>query len=468
VYKELYIKFNFEHRRFLIFPNRFRFEIVFGSPGSGKSSLAVEAIAQIVVLRPKAKILVTANSNSACDELGERLLKYLSIRQVFRFYSPSRINELDERQKKLLLVKCSNLDTDINVARRVYESEIMNYNVVISTIVNCGRLMQLPVTHFDYVIIDECASVSEVFTTIPLSLVMNGQKRNFKASFTFLGDPKQLSAIVHSPFSEKLGTNISIMERAMKLKPYQYDPLNGYDEKYIVQLTNNFRSHQSIIDFSSQSFYNSKLVSYQKKEIANLALKWKELPNKDVPIIFQASWQPSEKDGKSFFNKGDLSYVEKYVRKLLKEGINGTKITHEDIGIISPYAGQQRKLQKMFSNKIEIGTVEYFQGREKLIVIVTTVRSATKTIGFLNNPKRLNVALTRAKALLIVIGNPETLGKDALFSRFIAFCHERNACVGNIPAWVIRKGTAKSKVSSSLSSSNSDLIHSFENFNLDG
>lgn len=78
-------------------------------------------------------------------------------------------------------------------------------------------------------------------------------------------------------------------------------------------------------------------------------------------------------------------------------------------------------------NNIQIGSVEIFQGQEKRIIIVSTVRSNTSTIGFLDNEKRLNVLLTRAKALLIIIGNPKTLSKDKYWSKVIQYCRNNSS-----------------------------------------
>lgn len=203
------------------------------------------------------------------------------------------------------------------------------------------------------------------------------------------------------------------------------------------QLTDNFRSHHLILDFSNKQFYNSILNARQKKEIANFAIGWELLPNPDVPVLFHASWTPSTVDGTSLVNEGDINFVKKYVYALLNQGINGKKVLAAHIGIISPYAAQRELLKQVFPY-IEIGTVEYFQGREKLVIIVSAVRSNTETIGFLKNEKRLNVALTRAKALMIVIGNPETLGKNKFWRKFIASCVELKAKIGKIPSWVYK------------------------------
>lgn len=410
------------------FPSPF---IVFGPPGTGKTSTLVEAVAQIVKLRPYAKILLTVNSNSACDEIGERLLKFVSANKMFRYYSPSFAKKLDRIHPKVK--PCSNVKYGYHINPTI--QEIMSYNVVIATLVNSGRLRSIGKEHFDFIFIDECASSAEAYVAIPIIL---GMKKNipFKTSIVLLGDPKQLGQIMRTFHSERFGFSISLMERVMTMEYYRYP----YNPRYIVQLTDNFRSHQAILAFSNKEFYNSILQAKQVETIANFAVGWNLLPNPEIPILFHASWVPSEQEGTSLFNCGEISIVKKYVGNMLRDGINGKRVTMKDIGIISPYASQREKLRQVYPSGVEIGTVEYFQGREKLIVIVTSVRSKTPTVGFLKNEKRLNVALTRAKALLIVIGNPETLGKNHFWRKFIQLCCRNKASVGKVPNWVLQKG----------------------------
>ena len=397
--------------------------IVFGPPGTGKTSTLVEAVAQIANLLPSAKVLVTVNSNSACDEIGDRLLKFCGANKMYRFYSPSFAKKINRVHPKLK--SCSNLKYGYHV--QPSHQEFSSYNVIICTLVNSGRLKGLGPNHFDFIFIDECASSAEPYVNIPMSLAIKEGKK-FSASVILLGDPKQLGQIMRTHHSERYGFSVSLMERVMGLDSYKFP----FNPQRIVQLIDNFRSHASILDYSNKKFYNSILN-------AKFAIGWSMLPNPQIPVVFHASWAPSELDGTSQFNCGDIAIVRKHVGCLLREGIDGKKVHPKDIGIISPYAAQRERLMQIYTNGIEIGTVEYFQGREKLIVIVSSVRSKTPTIGFLKNEKRLNVALTRAKALLIVIGNPETLGKNKFWRDFIAQCCENKATVGKVPGWLRNK-----------------------------
>jgi helicase MOV-10 len=116
----------------------------------------------------------------------------------------------------------------------------------------------------------------------------------------------------------------------------------------------------------------------------------------------------SKKEGKSSYNNGEINIVSSYVNNLIKSGLKNNKITAEDIGVVTPYKAQSEKLKKVLPKNVEVGTTEYFQGREKLIMIISTVKSKAG-IGFLKDERRLNVCMTRAKALMIVVGNAETL-----------------------------------------------------------
>lgn len=397
--------------------------------GTGKTSTLVEAIAQIVKLQPSAKILVTANSNTACDEIGERLLQFIPRYKLYRLYSPSFDISFSDRYKRIhpLMKPISNMKRDNN-QYPTYE-EFYSYSVVISTLVNSGRLITANIksNHFDYIVIDECASTIEPISIIPL-VMLGASAGSINAQIVLAGDHKQLQGIVHSYFDEKHGFGISLMERVMMLKQYEFP----FDARYVTQLTENFRSHEAILRFSNYRFYHSVLEAKQKKEIADFAIGWERLPNKNFPLIFHSILNPSEMDGTSLFNNEEIHVVATYVNRLLQDGINDKKVHAIDIGIICPYGAQRKRLEQRFKyvSDLEVGTVDAFQGREKLIIIMSTVRSKTPTVGFLKNEKRLNVALTRAKALLIVVGNGETLQMNKLWYKFLNYCFQNGAMVG--------------------------------------
>lgn len=193
---------------------------------------------------------------------------------------------------------------------------------------------------------------------------------------------------------------------------YLQRPDKSFNSKYVTQLLDNFRSHPAILHFSNEMFYDSKLRAKAADEVKEWAYDWSSLPNKTFPILFHCVTSPSiiEKGETSSFNYGELKKVRHYVDLLLKYGVSGKEVTESDIGIVTPYKAQHNLLKKNLKcfPQIEIGSAEYYQGREKKIIIFSTVKSRSR-IGFLNSERRLNVCITRAKSLLIVIGNANTL-----------------------------------------------------------
>ena len=223
------------------------------------------------------------------------------------------------------------------------------------------------------------------------------------------------------------------MERLMDNDKKYKRTKNGYDDKYVVQLKQNYRNHPAIMHFSNKHFYDSQLVSMRTDR-----LKHKLITNEEFPIIFHANKSLSQEVGTSLKNEGELLILKVYVQVLLGSKDKGTSQNHvqqSDIGIISPYSAQRNRMIEMFSKvypKVEIGTVDSFQGREKKIIFVSCVRSGTSHVGFLRNEKRLNVALTRAQSLLIIIGNSATLQKCSIWNKFITYCFENKATVGDV------------------------------------
>jgi AAA domain len=143
--------------------------VVFGPPGTGKTSCIVECIAQIIKTKPTARIMVTAQSNSACDEVGERLLKYVSQNKIFRFYSPSLLNP-ENGETSAVLRKTSNLRNKKN--QFPTKEEFYHFNVVIVTLMSCSRLVQFDGIgmnhHFDYIFLDEAAAAMEPEAYVPI------------------------------------------------------------------------------------------------------------------------------------------------------------------------------------------------------------------------------------------------------------------------------------------------------------
>ena len=408
--------------------------ILFGPPGTGKTSTLVEAIGQIYRLKPEARILVSATSNFACNEIASRLLKVIPKNYVFRFFSKSAERLILEMSYDL--IERSNLNTGSH--RFPSWDEIYGTRVLICTLTSAGRLIQgeIKQNHFSFVFIDECGSATEASSLIPIAGIIT-EAHCLKGSIILSGDPMQLGPIIRSTFAEKMGLGVSMLERLMNHNIYEKDANNAFNPLLITKLVKNYRSHKDILNFSNVNFYTNELLPVAKSENVNWALNWYLLPSRWFPIIFESVIGSflREEDSTSYYNRKEIDTVTYYLETLLRIGVNGRQIMQSEIGVISPYKKQCIKIRQECSrrgwNGIEVGSVEQYQGREKPVIILSTVRSKTRSVGFLDNVKRLNVALTRAKALLIIIGNPETLQKDENWSKFIQYCHANDAIRGN-------------------------------------
>ncbi|WAR04876.1 M10B1-like protein, partial [Mya arenaria] len=249
------------------------------------------------------------------------------------------------------------------------------------------------------------------------------------------GDPKQLGPVLRSRFSFEYGLDLSIMERLMRdVREHQYRDDKAYNVRYITKLVRNYRSHDDILRIPRQLFYDNELIACGDEMILNSMLGWDGLPNQKFPILFHSVFgnDEREEDSPSFFKRDEIAQVDKYLNKLLNKKKKGLQIKQADIGIIFPYRKQLREMIRMKKYNVKkgdimVGSVEEFQGQEFKVIIISTVRSNKSlayqeidllfNLGFLGNPKRFNVAITRARALLFVVGNPITLEQDPYWKR---------------------------------------------------
>jgi len=158
---------------------------------------------------------------------------------------------------------------------------------------------------------------------------------------------------------------------------------------------------------------------------------------------------PSGKDERqasspSFFNGDEASAVRGYIRDLKEH--RSLRLTDAMIGVISPYNAQCQKIRSVIKNQhpgVKVGSVEEFQGQERRAIIISTVRSSMDyvsydlrhTLGFVSNARRFNVAITRAQALVVIVGDPDVLGLDPLWRRFLNYIHNSGGWKGRKIGW---------------------------------
>ncbi len=417
--------------------------IIHGPPGTGKTTTVVELIRQAVARGEK--VLACAPSNLAVDNLLEKLVA--AGERAIRLGHPARVlKELQEHTLDLLV----DAHPDVAIARRLIreanqlrdkadrftrarplpgakaqmraearelyadarriESQIAEHLLDSATVL-CATLtgvdsQMLSDRTFDLVVIDEAAQAIEPACWIPL----------LRAGRVVLaGDHCQLPPTIISNEAAREGLSISLMERLLR----------ALGNEISRRLTTQYRMHESIMGFSSEEFYESSLAadpSVKEHLLSDLKdVTPGSLTSAPLTFIDTAGAgfdEEVEPDGESRRNPQEAELVGRQVQSLLDAGVNP-----RDIAVIAPYSAQVRLLRdKIAIEGLEIDTVDGFQGREKEAVVISLVRSNSNgEIGFLGDTRRMNVALTRARRKLIVIGDSATIAGHPFYHKLLEY-----------------------------------------------
>eukprot|EP00039_Didymoeca_costata_P004474 m.73459 g.73459 ORF g.73459 m.73459 type:complete len:1080 (+) comp12420_c0_seq2:243-3482(+) len=432
--------------------------LIWGPPGTGKSRTLVNAICAILLTQPNTKILVCAPSNAATDLLLKRVVSIMGDikKDAFRLNAASReIKDTDPVEAK----EYSSYDDDDDDGFAV--PNLSSYRVVFTTLTS-SPFAKLNGFQGDYILIDEAGHADEIETLIPMAWTFKQNTRVVLA-----GDPKQLGPVIHDKFCENFFLNKSMMERLMDHPMFS----SGAHPGNVVKLVKNYRSLPEILKLPSELFYNNDLEACCDPTIRDEFDGWTSLPNPKFPIVFHGvqGSHIQEDTSPSFCNLEELKVIKDWVQKLVVE----KKVKGENIGIITPYVKQVQKIRKYLKldrsseelTNIKTGTAEAFQGDERDVIIISTVRSlSNKTVfeepqeekeindknvtdskaqelidiafdekfklGFLRNAKRFNVSVTRSKKLYIVVGNPYLLVRDDNWGRLLKYCQENDSYTG--------------------------------------
>ncbi len=422
--------------------------IIHGPPGTGKTTTVVELIIQSIARGEK--VLAVAPSNTAVDNLLERLIDARQL--AVRIGHPARVAEklrdhsldgLVEQHENMPVIRdmyreaesifraaskwsraprkrgerdemradAKRLQADARrLEQHAIDSVLDRAKVICGTTTFSEEL--LGERWFDLIVIDEACQSTEPGCWVPL---LRGDK------IVLAGDHQQLPPTVLSIEAAKEGFAKSLMERQIEI----------YGDQLTRLLNVQYRMHEQIMQFSSKQFYDDQLVAHPS--VAQHLLS--ELEDVEAnestqfPLRFidtaGAGWDEElEPDGESKRNPQEAELVQRWVTRLIESGV-----AQSEIAVIAPYAAQVRLLRAGCSYRdVEIDTVDGFQGREKEAVIITLVRSNSKNeIGFLADRRRMNVALTRARRCLIVIGDSATLGGHDFYRDFFEYAESVGA-----------------------------------------
>jgi superfamily I DNA and/or RNA helicase len=418
--------------------------LIHGPPGTGKTTVLVEVIRQTVAQGKF--VFATAPSNTACDNLLECLVN--AEVPVVRLGHPARIMEhlrdytldfktaqhphskwIDEREREIDVLyrrldrhkerrtlhemekreirdQIRALKADVQALEsEVLQQVLAEARVFVGTHAGAADYL-LKKRTVDLLVMDEASQATEPSSWIPL---LKAQKA------VLAGDHFQLPPTVRSKEAEEGGLAVTLFEKLHKV----------LGEEYKTLLRVQYRMHEKIMNFSSRQFYQGQLIaddSVRRHVLADLPGLTRDPETEEAFVFLDTAGRGFEEKlepgSESRYNPEEAELVDAQVKRLLSLGVKP-----EDIAVISPYSAQVRYLTlKIGQPRIEVDSVDGFQGREKEVVILSLVRSNMEgEMGFLADTRRMNVAMTRAKRKLFVIGDSSTLSAIPFYQNFIQY-----------------------------------------------
>ena len=428
--------------------------VVHGPPGTGKTTTLVEAIYE--TLRREPQVLVCAQSNMAVDWISEKLVdrgvpvlrignptrvndKMLSftyerrfeahpdyellwaIRKAIRELRANRKRGGEAYHQKLSRLKERATELEIRINAQLFGEA----RVIACTLVGAGHRL-LEGQKFGTLFIDEAAQALEAACWIPIR----------RCSRVILaGDHCQLPPTVKSIAALKAGLGKTLMERIAEQKP-----------EVVTLLKMQYRMNEEIMRFSSDWFYGNQVESAPE-------VKYRSILDLDVPMEWvdtaeaygangtngangpYGTYEPHEAHGPeslSLLNRAEaeltLQTLQEYFEKIGKTRVLNERL---DVGVISPYRAQVQYLRSQFKKKeyfkpfrhlITVNTVDGFQGQERDIIVISLVRSNDEgQIGFLRDLRRMNVAITRARMKLIILGDATTMTRHPFYRKLYEY-----------------------------------------------
>jgi len=428
--------------------------IVHGPPGTGKTTTLVQAI-KAMIKQDHRQILVVAPSNTAVDLLSEKLAE--EGLNVLRIGNPARVSNrllaltldskiadheqmkvvralkkqaseyknmahkykrnfgrAEQEQRKALFNEAHKIMKEVgNTEQYMIDQVVAKAQVITATLVGANH-HTIRNLNFHTVVIDEAGQALEPACWIP---ILKAQK------VVLAGDHCQLPPTIKSQEAARKGLSTTLLEKCVALYP-----------ESVVLLEEQYRMHNMIMGYPSRIFYNNQLKAY-----AGVADKVLFTADRPLSFIDTAGCAFDEKqEGTSISNPEEAVFLLKHlIQYILELSAHYSAGEFPSIGIISPYQQQIRYLKELIQNapelevykdSITVNTIDSFQGQERDIVYLSLTRSnSERTIGFLADIRRMNVAMTRAKQKLVVIGDSVTLSRLPFYADFITYAERHNA-----------------------------------------
>jgi superfamily I DNA and/or RNA helicase len=419
--------------------------LIHGPPGTGKTRTLVEVVRQHLGLGRS--ILVTAASNTAVDHLTRQLVaqgvKPLRLGHPTRVAEDLRPRTLETQmqateeyqlarewqnearalrekfhkaktrpaksgQSRDWMIRANRLNADARRSLKEARAKVLRRARVVCTTAAGADSKLLGNDPYDVVVLDEATQAPD---PVALAALLRGKRA------VLAGDPCQLPPTIVDPEAARAGLSSTLFERASR----------RWNSEATHLLTVQYRMHAVLMRFPSESMYHGKLEA--DESVADRTLE--ALPGVAPDPTRQAPWalvdtsgtgwdEAVEPESLSTFNAEHAERTAQEVRRLLARGVPA-----RDVAAITPYGAQVRLLRRLLADAVraglEIGTVDGFQGREKEAIVVDLVRSnAEGALGFLNDIRRTNVALTRAKRCLVVVCDGSTLANHPYYRALLA------------------------------------------------
>ncbi|RKU41525.1 hypothetical protein DL546_004731 [Coniochaeta pulveracea] len=453
--------------------------IISGPPGTGKTKTLIETALQLLKnVEQVSHILVCAPSDPATDTLAERLRLHLQPHELLRLNRPSRsFNEVPNtllpychiandmfafpdfgQLMKYRVVVTSCRDACLLMYSRMTNSDLYNAEYGLSTRIHPFRTSKPSEVelHWTALLLDEAAQATEPEALLPLHVIappLTAPKLAFTPLFVMAGDHCQLgprTSLPKSPLKRSLFARLFARSvyanhplargKAGEAPPPLTPAMLPILRPPFTNLVRNYRSHPAILAMPSKLFYFDTLLAEALRPVLTLGT-WDGWIGKRWPILYHNNKSPDnlERDGGGWFNIGEATLAIQYAKRLSAH-LGGRQ---KEICIMSPFKAQVRRLRKLARSPayelfdVNIGPTEAFQGLEHGVVILCVTRSRRRFVekdkelnwGIIGQPNKMNVALTRAKYGLIVLGDQDVLMDDPHWRAVLRFYYRSGSVV---------------------------------------